>query len=185
MYSYRKVLAIIILFSCVISVYSCAPSPRANALDILKRPAELKAEGERGGVAFCAVILLGEIREDGTRSGEITYSLPDAFAGLKIKTDSGVWEAELYDVSISGTVAERLGAPLAPFLQSNNAISAEIKNSAGDGAQTLITVQTDCGTLEYLIDSKSGLPIFLREKGSSGDVIMEFKISDYKIQKTN
>ena len=105
--------------------------------------------------------------------------------GLKIKTDNGVWEAELYDVSISGTVAERLGAPLAPFLQSNNAISAEIKNSAGDGAQTLITVQTDCGTLEYLIDSKSGLPIFLREKGISGDVIMEFKISDYKIQKTN
>ncbi len=185
MYTYRKVLAIIILLSAVFSVYSCAPAPRANTLDILKLPAEFEAEGERNGVAFRAVLSLGEMREDGTRSGEITYSLPDAFGGLKVRTDSGVWEAELYEVSISGIAAEILGAPLAPFVQSNNAIGAEKKDSENDGAQTLITVEVDGGTVEYLIDSKSGLPLSLREKNSSGETVMEFKISDYKIQETN
>ena len=185
MYSYRKFLAIIILFSAVFCFISCAPTEKAEALDVLELPAEFKAEGARNGVSFCAVISLGEMRADGTRSGELTYSLPDAFSRLKVRTDSGVWEAELGGVMISGTAAQALGAPLAPFMQNNTAIGAELKRSESDGAQTLITVQTDSGTVEYLIDSKNGLPISLREKNSTGETVMEFKISDYKIQKSN
>ena len=86
---------------------------------------------------------------------------------------------------ISGTAAQALGAPLAPFMQNNTAIGAELKRSESDSAQTLITVQTDSGTVEYLINSKNGLPISLREKNSTGETVMEFKISDYKIQKSN
>ena len=178
-------MAIIILFSAVFCLFSCSPAQKADALDVLKLPAELKAEGERNGVEFCAVLKLGEVREDGTRSGEITYSLPHAFGGLRVRTDSGVWEANLDDVKISGKAAEALGAPLAPFMQSNTAIGAELTGSEENGAQTLITVPSDGGTVEYLIDSKSGLPIFLREKNGAGETVMEFKISDYKIQSTN
>ena len=185
MHTYRKLLAIIILFIAVFCLFSCAPVGRADALDVLKQPAVLTVEGERNGVEFSAVLSLGELRDDGTRSGEITYSLPDAFVGLKVKTDSGVWEAELDGVTASGAAAEALGAPLAPFMQSNIAIGAELIGSEKDGAQTLITVSSDVGTVGYLIDSKSGLPILLREKSAAGDTVMEFKISEYKPQKTS
>ncbi len=185
MYIYRKLLAIIIPIAAVFCLFSCAPAEKADALDVLKLPAELRAEGERNGVAFSAQISLGEMREDGTRGGEITYSLPDASGGLSDRTDSGVWEAELDGVKISGTAAEALGAPLAPFMKSNTAVGAELIKAEDGEARTLITVRADGVTVEFIIDSKSGLPVFLTEKNSAGETVMEFKITEYKPQKTN
>lgn len=185
MYSYRKTLAIIIMIAALLCLFSCAPARGTDALGILKRPAELTAEGERNGVAFRAQISLGEMREDGTRSAQITYSLPDSFGGLKVKTDSGVWEAVLGEVTVSGKAAEELGAPLAPFLQENSAVDAELIRSEIGEAQTLITARTNVGTFEYLIDSKSGLPISLCEKNGAGETVMEFKITEYKIKNDN
>ena len=117
MYSYRKLLAIIIIIAALCGLFSCAPAKKADALDVFKLAADLRIEGERNGVAFCAEVVLGEVRADGTRCGEIVYSLPEAFRGLRISTDSGVWAAELGEVRISGRAAEALGAPLAIFTQ--------------------------------------------------------------------
>lgn len=185
MYRYRKLLAIIILFSAVFCLFSCAPEKKAESLDVLKLAADFKAEGERNGVGFCASVSLGEMREDGTRSGEMVYSLPDAFVGLRIRSDSGVWEAELGGVTVSGDAAEALGAPLAPFMQRVSAGSAESITSENGEARTLIKVPSESGTLEFTIDSKSGLPVFLTEKNSAGETVMEFKITEYQTQKTN
>ena len=185
MYTYRKVLAILILTATLFCLFSCAPAKKADALDILRLPAEFKIEGERNGVELQAVLSLGEMREDGTRSGEIVFSLPDAFRGLQVRTDSGIWEADLDGITVSGISAEALGAPLAPFTESVSAIGAELKKSENGEARTLITVPSDGGSLEFLIDSKSGLPVFLTEKNTAGEMIMEYRITDYKIRKTN
>ena len=94
-------MTIIIVVVALFGLFSCAPAKKADALDILKLPAEFKVDGERNGVAFCAEVVIGEVRADGTRCGEIVYSLPEAFHGLRIKTDSGVWEAELDGVPLA------------------------------------------------------------------------------------
>ncbi len=178
-------MAIIIVIAALFGLFSCAPAKKADALDVLKLAAEFKIEGERNGVAFCADVTLGAVREDGTRGGETVYSLPEAFRGLRVATDSGVWEAELDGVRISGRAAEALGAPLAPFMQSRAASSAQLINSENGEAQTLIMVPAADGVIEFLIDSKSGLPHSLREKDRTGKTIMEYKITDYKTQKSN
>lgn len=185
MYNNRKLLAIIILTASIFCILSCAPAEKAAALDVLKPAADFKVEGERNGIGFCASVSLGEMREDGTRSGEIVYSLPDAFAGLRIRSDSGVWEAEQGGVTVSGAAAESLGAPLAPFMQRGSAGSAESITSENGEARTLIKVPSESGNLEFTVDSKSGLPVFLTEKNSAGETVMEFKITEYKTQKTN
>ena len=185
MYTYRKLLAIIILTAFLFCLVACTPAPKAEALDVLKLPAEFKADGERNGVAFLAEISLGGERDDGTRSGEMIFTAPDAFRGLCVRTECDIWEAELDGVKISGIAAEALGAPLAPFMKNNNAESAELIKTSDGETQTLITVPTDGGSVEFFIDSKSGYPILLREKNSAGETVMEFKITDYKIQKTN
>ena len=171
-------MAIIIVIAALFALFSCAPAKKADALDVLRLPAKLLVEGERNGVAFCAEMSLGEVRADGSRCGEIVYSLPEAFQGLRIKTDSGVWEAELGEVRISGRAAEALGAPLTPFMQIRAAESAELTADA----QTLITVSTGNVMLEFTVDGESGLPISICEKTSSGEMVMEFKIAEYKIQ---
>ena len=122
--------------------------------------------------------LIGEVRADGTRCGEIVYSLPEAFRGLRISTDSGVWAAELGEVRISGRAAEALGAPLAIFTQDLAAASAELSGNA----QTLITVNTGNGSIEFTVDGKSGMPTSICEKNQSGEAITEFKITEYKTQ---
>lgn len=185
MYSYRQVLAIIIAIAALLGLFSCAPAKKADALDVLKLPAEFRIEGERNGVAFCADVSLGEIGNDGARGGSIVYSLPDAFSTLRVATDTGVWEAELDGIRISGKAAEALGAPLAPFMQNLAAAGAELINSENGEAQTLIRVPTGDGEIEFIIDSKSGLPIALCEKNTAGETVMEYKITDYKTQKTN
>lgn len=178
MYSYRKLLAIIIIIAALCGLFSCAPAKKADALDVFKLAADLRIEGERNGVAFCAEVVLGEVRADGTRCGEIVYSLPEAFRGLRIKTDSGVWAAELGEVRISGRAAEALGAPLAIFTQDLAAASAELSGNA----QTLITVNTGNGSIEFTVDGKSGIPTSICEKNQSGEAITEFKITEYKTQ---
>ncbi len=178
-------MAIIIVIAALFGLFSCAPAKKADSLDVLKLRAEFKIEGERNGVAFCADVTLDAVREDGTRSGWIVYSLPEAFRGLRVATDSGVWEAELDGVRLSGGAAESLGAPLLPFMQSRAASSAQLINSENGEAQTLIKAPAYDGEMEFLIDSKSGMPISIREKDRTGKTIMEYKITDYKTQKSN
>lgn len=185
MYTYRKFLAIIILSACFLCLFSCAPTQRAESLELLEFPAEFNAEGERNGVAFAASLTIGSRREDGTRSGKIAFSSPAAFSGLCVRTDCGVWEAELDGIKISGRSAEALGAPLAPFMQKNNAVSAELTESTEGELRTLITVPAVGGCFEFLIDGKSGYPVLLRERNDAGETVMEFKISEYIIIEEN
>lgn len=174
----RKLLAIIILTGIIISLSSCAPTPQTDALCILNRAAQFNIEGVRNGVKFSAILTLGEVGEDGSRCGEISFSAPDAFAALTVRTNCGVWEAEIDGVKISGDAARALGAPLAPFMRKSSAVGAELIKS-GSEAQTLITVPSEGGKIEFSID-KNGHPISLREKNSADDTIMEFKITEFK-----
>lgn len=185
MYTYRKFLAIIILSACCLCLFSCAPTETAESLELLELGAVFNAEGERNGVAFSASVTLGPRREDGTRWGEISFSSPDAFSGLCVRTDCGVWDAELDGVKISGKSAEALGAPIFPFMQSGNAVRAELTESADGTLRTLITVPAERGCFEFLIDSKSGYPVFLREQNEAGETVMEFKINEYIIAEEN
>lgn len=176
-------MAIIILTAGIFCLIACAPQQKAGLLDPLKLSAAMKIEGERNGVAFSAEIRIGDEREDGTRSGELIFTFPESFAGLCVRSDSGVWSAELDEAVVSGKAAEALGAPLSPFMQKNNAVGAELIKKSDGGTATLITVESGGGSFELLLDGESGYPVLLREKNGAGEIIMEYKITEYKIEK--
>lgn len=142
----------------------------------------MSIEGERNGVAFSASLQLGARDEAGLRDGIMTFTSPEALAGIAVSTAGGVYGAELDGISFSGLPAEMLAAPLAVMVEDGEVSEAEKITSDAGEAQTRIVVQRDRGSVEFIIDSKSGLPLWVRERDGVGDIIMEFEITDYIIK---
>lgn len=181
MYIYRKIMAIILLSSVLLANNSCAPAREGGFLKVFDSAAEAIIEGERNGVAFSAELILSEKGGDGMRDGEMTFTSPDSMRGIRVVMASGVYACELDGIVFSGAPAERLGAPLGAFVQRGDAVSAE-KLEAEDGRMlTRIVIASELGKIEYLLDSKTGVPISVREEDGEGTPIMEFKIEEYKI----
>ena len=170
MYRLRKILAIIIPMALIFTLFSCEEEAEGGFLRSLDAPAEMFLDGERNGVAFSAVVNIG----DG--EGKIRFTAPDSMEGIVVTSAGGVWNSDLEGMKIAGIPAEKLGAPLSPFLEIGNALSAE-KITEDGKALTLIV--TENGKYEYYIDSKSGFPVRLIEKNADGETVMSFDISDY------
>lgn len=179
MYICRKILAIIVLSAVILTNISCAPVGEGGFLRVLDSAAEMKIEGERHGVPFSATLELGARDEAGLRDGSMTFTSPESLAGIGVSTAGGVWGVELDGISFSGLPAELLSAPLALMVESGEVSVAEKITSEDGSAQTRIVMQRETGSVEFIIDSKSGLPVAVREKDADGDLIMEFEITDY------
>lgn len=177
MYIRRKLLAIIILAQIILSLSSCAPTQEGGFLRVLELPARAKLEGERYGVGFEAVLTQSALDENGLREASLEFTAPAAFSGIRIDYSCGVWGVCLGDIAFSGFSAERLGAPIAAFSPEGEVISAEKVEGA---AQTLIILKRNASVYEFIIDSKSGLPITVTEKTGTGEVIMEIKVRKYE-----
>ncbi len=173
-------MAIIVLSALILGIYSCAPADEGGFLRALDSPAEMKISGERNGVAFSAELTVGEKSPDGTRDGRMTFTAPASLAGISVSTAGDVWNSSLGGVEIAGVSAELLGAPLAVFVRMGDAVSAEKITDDTGRTLTLIVMRTDGGSLEYYIDSKSGLPVSVTEKSADGGIIMKFDIEEYK-----
>lgn len=182
MYTYRKILAIIVLSAVILTNISCAPVGEGGFLKVLDSAAEMKIEGERHGVTFAATIELGARNEAGLRDGRMTFSSPEQLAGISISTAGGVWGAELEGINFSGLPAELLAPPLALMVEIGDVSEAEKITSEDGAAQTRIVMRRETGSVEFIIDSKSGLPAAVREKDVDGDLIMEFEITEYIIK---
>lgn len=182
MYINRKLLAIIILAQMMISALSCAPTEEGGFLRVLDLPAVAQIEGERYGVEFGATLTQSARDSEGMRSSKLEFTAPDALAGICVEYSCGVWGATLGEISFSGPSAEKLGAPIAAFLPDGEVIAAEKVTGAGGEAQTRICLQRGTSVYEYIIDSKSGLPVSVSETTASGEKIMEIKIKKYETE---
>ena len=180
MYIYRKFLAIIVLAQMMLTVLSCAPTEEGGFLRVLDLPASAKIEGVRYGVEFGATLTQSARDAEGMRSSKLEFTAPDALAGITVEYSCGVWGATLGEISFSGLSAEKLGAPIAAFLPDGEVTAAEKATGSGGEAQTRICLQKGTSIYEYIIDSKSGLPVSVSEMTAAGEMIMEIKILEYK-----
>ncbi len=171
MYRLRKILAIIIPMALIFTLFSCKNEEEGGFLRSLDAPAEMVLDGERNGVAFSAVVEIGE------GEGRMTFTAPDSMAGISVTSAGGVWNCDLDGMTIAGISAEMLGAPLLPFLHIGTALSAEKVTDEDGRALTLIV--TENGKYEYYIDSKSGFPVRVLEKDAAGSTVMRFDIKGY------
>lgn len=182
MYIKRKLLAIIVLAQMMFSALSCAPTEEGGFLRVLDLPAVAEIEGVRYGVEFGANLTQSARDAEGMRSSRLEFTAPDALAGICVEYSCGVWGAMLDEISFSGLAAEKLGAPIAAFLPDGEVIVAEKVTGAGGEAQTKICQQKGTSIYEYIIDSKSGLPVSVSETTAAGEKIMEIKIKKYETE---
>ena len=173
MYRLRKILAIIIPIALIFTLFSCEKKEEGGFLRSLDAPAEMVIDGERNGVAFSAVI------EIGNGEGKITFTAPDSMAGICVTGAGGVWNCDFEGMKIAGISAEMLGAPLMPFLEIGSALSAEKITDEKGTPLTLIVTEKGSGSFEYDIDSKSGFPVLVMETDAAGETVMRFDIVDY------
>lgn len=179
MYIKRKLLAIITLAMVLTFLLSCAPPPEGGFLRVLESAASAELEGIRHGVEFKAILNQSAIDADGMRTARLEFTEPKSFAGICVEYSCGVFGATLGKVSFSGLAAEKLGAPIAAFLSEGEVITAE---KVEGEAQTKICQLRGASIYEYIIDSKSGLPLSVSESTSDGEKIMEIKIRNYKTE---
>ena len=180
MYRYRNIMAIIVLSALVLVNTSCTPAAEGGFLRALDSPAEMKITGERNGVAFSAELTVGAKGDDGMRDGGMLFTSPAPLEGIEVSTAGGVWNSSLGGVEIAGISAALLGAPLVAFTCVGEAVSAEKLTDSEGRTRTLIVTRSGAGTVEYLIDSKSGIPLSVTEKDADGAVVMKYDISEYK-----
>ncbi len=180
LYIKRKLLAIIILALFVLSAISCAPTSEVGFLRVLDLPARAEIEGERYGVEFKAKLIQSERDAEGMRKARLEFTAPDAFAGICVEYSCGVWGASLGEISFSGLAAEKLGAPISAFFSDGEVITVEKTTGDRGEAQTRICLQRGALVYEYLIDSKSGMPLSVKETTAAGEIIMKIKILEYK-----
>ncbi len=169
MYRYRNILAIIGMSMLFFTFFSCAPADEVGFLRVLDAPARIEIAGERNGVAFSAVIELGG------EESSMTFSSPESLKGVIASMAGGVWGSKLGDVSLSGIPSEMIGAPIKAFSDRGEVVSAK----KTDDGMTLIRAKSGEVVREYLIDSKSGLPVKITEKSADGALIMEIEIMNY------
>lgn len=179
MHIHRKILAIIVLSAIILTNISCAPVGEGGFLRVLDSAAEMNISGERHGVPFAATLTLSARDEAGQRDGSMIFTSPEALKGIRVSTAGGVFGAELDGVSFSGTPAELLAAPLVLMTLTGDVSQAEKITAESGEAQTRIVMNTGEGSVEFIIDSKSGLPAAVREKDENGDIIMEFEITGF------
>ncbi len=179
MYIKRKLLAIIISVMLIMSLLSCTPPTEGGFLRFLEPAARAELRGVRYGVEFKASLTQSALDADGMRSSRLEFTAPDALAGICVEYSCGVFGATLGKVSFSGLAAEKLGAPISAFLPAGEVITAE--KIEGE-AQTRICLQRGASVYEYIIDSKSGLPLSVSETTAAGEKIMEIKIEKYETE---
>lgn len=172
-------MAIIALVILILPVLSCMPPSETGFLVSLDSPCVMEISGGRNGVEFSAELILSGREEDGARSGRLIFTAPAAMEGLEVRTEGGVWGVKFDDVELSGTPARMLGAPMAVFIEKCEVKAAE--KADGDKAMTLICAQFEAASAEFLIDSKSGFPISIKEKDLEGNTVMEFEILEYNV----
>ena len=182
LYIKRKLLAIIIKVMLLAVLISCSPPEEGGFLRILEPAACAELEGVRYGVEFKAILTQSALDADGMRSARLEFTAPDAFAGICVEYSCGVFGATLGEVSFSGPAAEKIGAPISAFLPAGEVISAEKVTGEDGTAQTKIRLQRGQSVYEYIIDSKSGLPLSVSETTAAGERIMEIKIGNYKTE---
>ncbi len=166
----------------MLSALSCAPTEEGGFLRVLDLPAVAELVGVRYGMEFGATLTQSARDAEGMRSSKLEFTAPDALAGICVEYSCGVWGASLDEISFSGLSAEKLGAPISAFLPDGEVVSAEKVMGAGGEAQTRICLQRGTSIYEYIIDSKSGLPISVTETTAAGEKIMEIKIKKYKTE---
>ena len=176
---HRKIVAIIVLIALSVAVAACRAPAETGFLGTLDDACYIKIRGERNGVAFEAEITLSARNDSEGRGGVIRFSAPSAMAGIEVRTEGGVWGMSLDGIELSGISAERLGAPMAVFINIGEVVSAE--KADGEEGRTLIVTQSASSASEYLIDSKSGWPVSVKEKDSDGNTVMEFEVLEYNV----
>ncbi len=174
MHRYRNILAIISLCLLIFTFFSCAEADEGGFLRVLESPAKAEIAGVRNGVEFAAII------EFASGEGKITFGAPDSMKGITVSTAGGVWGSNLGDIKLSGIASERLGAPIKIFTDCGEVIFAE---KCDEG--TLIRTRSGDVAREYLIDSKSGLPLKIKEMSADGALIMDIEIKTYTIKEEN
>lgn len=177
MYIKRKLLAIIILIQ--IFLISCAPPAEGGFLRVLELAADAEIEGVRNGVEFEARFTQSARDADGLRTAKLEFTAPKELAGICVDYSCGVWGASLGEISFSGLAAEKLGAPLAAFLSDGEVVSVE---KVANEDTTKIVLRSGALIYEYTVDSKSGLPVAVKETSANGENIMEIKIGKYEIK---
>lgn len=181
MYIKRKMLAILICVLMIITV-GCSPPPEGGFLRVLESAAEAELAGVRHGVEFCATLSQSALDSDGMRSARLKFTAPEALSGICVDYACGVYGAALGKVSFSGLAAEKLGAPISSFLPVGEVIAAEKVTGEDGTAQTMIRLRRGESVYEYVIDSKSGLPLSVSEMTAAGEKIMEIKIKKYETE---
>jgi hypothetical protein len=68
------------------------------------------------------------------------------------------------------------------FLPAGEVIVAEKMTGEDGTAQTRIKLQRGLSFYEYVIDSKSGLPLSVSETSAEGETIMKIKIMEYETE---
>lgn len=179
MYIVRKMLAIIICMLMTVTL-GCSPPLEGGFLRVLESAAEAELAGVRYGVEFRATLSQSELDADGMRSARLEFTAPDELAGICVDYACGVFGATLGEVSFSGLAAEKLGAPISSFLPAGEVIAAEKVTGEDGTAQTVIRLRRGQSVYEYVIDSKSGLPLSVSEMTAAGEAIMKIKIMEYK-----
>ena len=179
MYITRKMLAIIVLVLMLISVSSCEKASQGGFLRILELPARAELKGVRYGVEFGAILTQGAYEGDGMREARLEYTYPAALEGIIVEYSFGVFAASLGGITFSGPSAEKLAAPLTVFLADGEVISAE--RVEGE-PKTRILLKKQENSYEYIIDSKSGLPLSVIELDCAGEKIMEIEVITYEIE---
>jgi hypothetical protein len=177
----RKLLAIII---CVVMAVTpaCSPPPEGGPLRVLESAAVAMLEGVRHGVEFSAKLSQSALDADGMREARLEFTAPEALAGICVEYACGVFGASLGEVSLSGLAAEKLGAPIVAFLPAGEVIVVEKMTGEDGTAQTRIKLQRGLSFYEYVIDSKSGLPLSVSETSAEGETIMKIKIMEYETE---
>ena len=176
LYIKRKMLAIIIAILSVPIFLSCAPTEEGGFLRVLDLPCVAELEGERYGVEFKAKLSQSALDAEGLRSAKLEFTAPESLAGICVEYSCGVFGITLGEISFSGLAAEKLGAPILAFLSVGEVVAAE---KIEDKAQTRIILCRDASVYEYIIDSKSGLPLSVSESTADGERIMEIRIEKY------
>lgn len=128
----RKMLAIILL-SALVFCAACGKTAQSDPLSYQHRAGRWQLTGELCGVAFEAVLALGEDPAGGgSRDLLLTYSAPEALAGVTVRREGGVWGASCGGVSFSGGEAEAFGLPAEAFEAEGEAVFLGTEQDGAD-----------------------------------------------------
>lgn len=120
----KKAIKFAIFFLCLLILTGCGVG-RGDSPDP-KKAFSLHLSGTWEGEAFEADIVSVPL-PDGTRQGRVTYTSPDALAGIVVTVTGDTLRAACGDVSMEGDAVWGLGLPLWAFLWDYTGLQSDVR----------------------------------------------------------